>query len=179
MGAVAARAAATAKRVARKSAAAMGARELVAAVDAAASLADDLRTRAAPGAAANAYGACGLWDLLARHNAVVWGRARAAAEEAEAAGAGRTPKPETRGGAADAGTTSNARDGFESAFETFYRDAVVEAHGDALDALRRGGGDRDDVGVMPRRGRRAAAPARARRAVRRRRGTRGTRGRRA
>ena len=46
-------------------------------------LADSLRMRDAPGGVGGAYGACRLWDSLAKHNAMVWGRTRGAVEEAD------------------------------------------------------------------------------------------------
>jgi len=177
-GRIAARAALTVKRALRKSNALMGSKA-DAGLDAAASLADDLRMRAAPGGAGGAYGACRLWDSIAKHNAVVWGRARsavdAAAEEdklikSAAAAAAAAKGRKVSGGIGKGGARHGSADGVENScatggdggvtFDEYYRAAMVDAHGDDLDALRLGHAsgrgsaaaavDRTDVGIIMR-----------------------------
>jgi hypothetical protein len=160
----------------------MGARpNAIPGLDAQGSLADDLRARAvrvgagprgdAPLGAA--YGACRLWDQVEKHNAIAWGRARAAVEAADAASAGdgggsganaREKEAEDENGRRDADsargaaarTSEGERRAFE-AFEAYYRAAMIEAYGDDIEALRgssngeRGSrDDRADVGVIVR-----------------------------
>lgn len=116
--------------------------------------------RAAPGGTGGAYGACRLWDSVAKHNAVVWGRARAAVDAAA------SPPPRggpgfgkmTGGGSAHGGDKQRGdsvddvddvdgkhrggRGGVGGrgvfTFDEYYRAAMVDAYGDDLDALRLG-----------------------------------------
>ena len=156
-GRIAARAAHTIKRALRKSNVLMGSKA-DAGLDAAASLADDIRMRPGP-----TKGACRLWDSVTKHNAMVWGRTRAAVDDVAnadddpgvMAGAGSDHDRDHDRRLGGATCRAHGEGAADMNFDEYYRAAMVDAYGEDLDQMRQGaasraGGERADVGIIMR-----------------------------
>lgn len=123
------------KRMLRKNLSLMGARDNL--LETSISLADDLRPRQSVDPTVDnldpANFQCRMWDSIAKHHAVVFGRSQAAIDSVENDG---------KASAAD------ASDEKETEFAKVYREAFIEAYGDDIDALRRD--EKTNVGVILR-----------------------------
>lgn len=123
------------KKMLRKNLSLMGARDNL--LETSISLADDLRPRQSVDPTVDnldpANFQCRMWDSIAKHHAVVFGRSQAAIDSVENDG---------KASAAD------ASDEKETEFAKVYREAFIEAYGDDIDALRRD--EKTNVGVILR-----------------------------
>ena len=123
------------KKMLRKNLSLMGARDSL--LETSISLADDLRPRQAADPTVDnldpANFQCRMWDSIAKHHAVVFGRSQAAIDSVENEGKS---------------TATDASDEKETEFAKVYREAFIEAYGDDIDALRRD--EKTNVGVILR-----------------------------
>jgi len=123
------------KKILRKNLSLMGARDNL--LETSLSLEDDLRARAAVSQIVDtldpANFQCRMWDSVAKHNNVVFGRAQAAIDSLENA----TTAPD--------GQTEGEE---ETEFAKMYRDAFIEAYGDDIETLRKD--EKTNVGVILR-----------------------------
>ena len=123
------------KKMLRKNLSLMGARDNL--LETSLSLEDDLRPRAAVSQIVDnldpANFQCRMWDSVAKHNNVVFGRAQAAIDSLENA---TTPAEGQKEGEE------------ETEFAKMYRDAFIEAYGDDIETLRKD--EKTNVGVILR-----------------------------
>lgn len=124
------------KKMLRKNLSLMGARDNL--LETSISLADDLRPRQSVDPTVDnldpANFQCRMWDSIAKHHAVVFGRSQAAIDSVENDG--------------KASASAAASDEKETEFAKVYREAFIEAYGDDIDALRRD--EKTNVGVILR-----------------------------
>lgn len=123
------------KKILRKNLSLMGARDNL--LETSISLADDLRPRQSVDPTVDnldpANFQCRMWDSIAKHHAVVFGRSQAAIDSVE------------NDSIASAAAASDEK---ETEFAKVYREAFIEAYGDDIDALRRD--EKTNVGVILR-----------------------------
>jgi len=123
------------KKILRKNLSLMGARDNL--LETSLSLEDDLRPRTAVSQIVDnldpANFQCRMWDSVAKHNNVVFGRAQAAIDSLENATT----------------ATEGQKEGEEETeFAKMYRSAFIEAYGDDIETLRKD--EKTNVGVILR-----------------------------
>lgn len=114
------------KKALRKNLSLMGARDTL--LETSLSLEDDLRARKSSNVMVDhmdpANFQCRMWDSIAKHDNVVFGRAQAAMDALE--------KQEST-----AGATGGDDDDDATEFAKMYREAFIEAYGEDIEALRK------------------------------------------